>query len=154
MFTLISEKLLLLSDLLQSLIPFRLGLIHGIIMPPPGHQLLVAAVLHNASLPEHQNPVHQPGDSQPMGNQQGGAVPREPGEIPVQLRFGDGVQGGGGLVQDHDVRPAAVDGIPAYEFDVPMMLVSLVCFIIIYEILMYVYSEKIKKISIKEIMIE
>ena len=44
--------------------------------------------------------------------------------------------------------------VPAYEFDVPMMLVSLVCFIIIYEILMYVYSEKIKKISIKEIMIE
>lgn len=34
------------------------------------------------------------------------------------------------------------------------MLVSLTVFIAIYEILMYVYSEKIKKISIKEIMIE
>ena len=43
---------------------------------------------------------------------------------------------------------------PVYKFDVPVMLVSLVCFITIYEILMYVYSEKIKKISIKEIMIE
>lgn len=47
-----------------------------------------------------------------------------------------------------------VEGIPAYKFDFPVMLVSLVCFITIYEILMYVYSEKIKKISIKEIMIE
>ena len=34
------------------------------------------------------------------------------------------------------------------------MIISLVAFIAIYEILMYVYSEKIKKISIKEIMIE
>ncbi len=47
-----------------------------------------------------------------------------------------------------------IEGIPAYEFDVPVMLISLVCFITIYEILMYVYSEKIKKISIKEIMTE
>ena len=34
------------------------------------------------------------------------------------------------------------------------MLISLVCFITIYEVLMYVYTEKIKKISVKEIMIE
>jgi hypothetical protein len=46
------------------------------------------------------------------------------------------------------------EGIPAYEFDFPVMIISLVVFIAIYEILMYVYSEKIKKISIKEIMIE
>ena len=46
------------------------------------------------------------------------------------------------------------EDVPAYKFDFPVMLVSLVCFITIYEILMYVYSEKIKKISIKEIMIE
>ncbi len=47
-----------------------------------------------------------------------------------------------------------VEGIPAYEFDFPVMLISLVVFILIYEILMFVYSEKIKKISIKEIMME
>ena len=47
-----------------------------------------------------------------------------------------------------------VEGIPAYEFDFPVMIISLVVFIALYEILMYVYSEKIKKISIKEIMIE
>lgn len=47
-----------------------------------------------------------------------------------------------------------IEGVPAYEFDYPMMLVSLAVFIIIYEMVMYVYSEKIKKISIKEIMLE
>ena len=47
-----------------------------------------------------------------------------------------------------------VEGVPAYKFDFPVMLISLLCFIAVYEILMYVYSEKIKKISIKEIMIE
>ncbi len=47
-----------------------------------------------------------------------------------------------------------VAGIPVYQFDFPMMLISLVVFIMIYEILMFVYSEKIKKISMKEIMME
>ncbi len=47
-----------------------------------------------------------------------------------------------------------VAGIPAYKFDFPVMLVSLAVFILVYEILMFVYSEKIKKISIKEIMME
>ena len=47
-----------------------------------------------------------------------------------------------------------IEGVPAYEFDLPVMIISLVVFIAIYEILMYVYSEKIKRISIKEIMIE
>ena len=44
--------------------------------------------------------------------------------------------------------------VPAYKFDVSVMFISFTAFIAIYEILMYVYSEKIKKISIKEIMIE
>lgn len=47
-----------------------------------------------------------------------------------------------------------IEGVPIYEFDVPVMLVSLVTFIVIYEIVMYAYSEKIKKISVKEIMLE
>lgn len=47
-----------------------------------------------------------------------------------------------------------VEGVPEYEFDFPVMIISLVVFIAVYEILMYVYSEKIKKISIKEIMTE
>ena len=47
-----------------------------------------------------------------------------------------------------------IEGVPVYKFDFPVMLISLVVFIMIYEILMFVYSEKIKRISIKEIMIE
>ncbi len=47
-----------------------------------------------------------------------------------------------------------MEGVPKYEFDVPAMIVSLVSFIAVYEILMYCYSEKIKKVSVKEIMID
>lgn len=47
-----------------------------------------------------------------------------------------------------------VKDVPAYQFDFPVMLISLAAFIIIYEILMSAYSHKIEKISIKEIMIE
>lgn len=47
-----------------------------------------------------------------------------------------------------------VDGVPAYTFDLPVMFLSLAAFIIGYESLMFLYSGKIRKISIKEIMIE
>ncbi len=47
-----------------------------------------------------------------------------------------------------------VEGVPAYVFDFPVMLASLVVFILVYEMLMFAYSEKIKRISIKEIMME
>ena len=47
-----------------------------------------------------------------------------------------------------------VESIPDYQFDVPVMLISLAAFIIIYEILMFEKKKKIKKISIKEIMME
>lgn len=44
-----------------------------------------------------------------------------------------------------------VEGVPDYEFDFPVMLVSLAAFAVIYEILMYIYSRKIRRISIKTI---
>lgn len=47
-----------------------------------------------------------------------------------------------------------VEGVPVYEFDLPVMLISLVVFIAAYEVLMFAYSEKIKTISMKEIMLE
>ncbi len=47
-----------------------------------------------------------------------------------------------------------IGGIPVYKFDFPVMLISFVVFIAIYETLMFIYSNKIKNISIKEIMIE
>ncbi|MCM1194214.1 MAG: ABC transporter permease [Acetatifactor muris] len=47
-----------------------------------------------------------------------------------------------------------VEGVPVYEFDFPVMLVSLGVFILVYETVMYACSERIKKISVKEIMLE
>ena len=47
-----------------------------------------------------------------------------------------------------------IDNIPVYQFDFPVMFFSLVFFIVVYEFIMYYYSERIKKISVKEIMIE
>ncbi len=46
-----------------------------------------------------------------------------------------------------------IDNIPEYNFDLPSMIISFVSFIIIYEIIMYCYTKKIKNISIKEIML-
>lgn len=53
-----------------------------------------------------------------------------------------------------DIVFKELDGVPVYEFDFPIMCLSLLIFILLYEATMYVYSEKIKKISIKEIMFE
>lgn len=47
-----------------------------------------------------------------------------------------------------------MEGIPVYKFDFPIMLISLAVFAVLYEIMMFAYSEKIKRISIKEIMLE
>jgi hypothetical protein len=47
-----------------------------------------------------------------------------------------------------------VEGVPKYKFDFLVMFISLAAFAVIYEIIMYVYSERIKKISMKEIMLE
>ncbi len=47
-----------------------------------------------------------------------------------------------------------MQGMPAYEFDFPVMFLSLAFFLIVYEIVMYCYAEQIKKISVKEIMLE
>ena len=53
-----------------------------------------------------------------------------------------------------DVVFKDMEGVPVYKFDFPVMLISLAVFISVYEMTMYIYSEKIKKISVKEIMIE
>lgn len=47
-----------------------------------------------------------------------------------------------------------VEGLPVYEFDFPVMIAALIAFIIIYETLMHIYSQKIKNVSVKEIMTE
>lgn len=47
-----------------------------------------------------------------------------------------------------------VANMPEYKFDYVVMLISLAIFVILYELVMYVYSNRIKKISIKQIMLE
>lgn len=47
-----------------------------------------------------------------------------------------------------------IEGVPEYQFDFPAMLISLAVFVVIYEIVMYCYSEKLKRVSVKEVMLE
>lgn len=47
-----------------------------------------------------------------------------------------------------------IGSIPVYKFDFPVMFFSLAAFTVTYELVMYFYSERIRKISVKEIMME
>lgn len=47
-----------------------------------------------------------------------------------------------------------VEGIPEYGFDTQAFIIALVSFIVIYELIMYCYSQRMKQISIKQIMLE
>lgn len=47
-----------------------------------------------------------------------------------------------------------VANIPEYNFDVPVFILTLISFAVLYELIMYWYSRKMNKISIKEIMLD
>ncbi len=47
-----------------------------------------------------------------------------------------------------------MEGALVYEFDFPVMCLSLGFFAVVYELVLYGYSQRIRKISIKEIMME
>lgn len=47
-----------------------------------------------------------------------------------------------------------IANVPEYEFNIQAFILTLLSFVFIYEIIMYLYSEKIKKISIKEVMLD
>lgn len=47
-----------------------------------------------------------------------------------------------------------IEGVPEYKFDIAAMFISLALFAAVYELVMYFYSQRIKKISVKEIMLE
>lgn len=49
---------------------------------------------------------------------------------------------------------AGVEGVPDYQFDVPAMVVTLVVFLLLYEGVMLVYTKKMEKLSVKEIMLD
>lgn len=53
-----------------------------------------------------------------------------------------------------DIVFKGIAGVPEYRFDFPVMMITLVLFAVIYELVMYYYAERIKKISVKEIMLE
>jgi len=46
------------------------------------------------------------------------------------------------------------EDMPVYEFDVPVMLLTLAVFIAVYELILFIFSERIRRISVKEIMLE
>lgn len=47
-----------------------------------------------------------------------------------------------------------MEGVPDYQFDLPVMLIALAVFLILYEILMFSYTKKIEQLSVKEIMLD
>ena len=53
-----------------------------------------------------------------------------------------------------DIVFADVENIPEFKFDFTAFAISLVLFFITYELFMYIYSQRIKKLSIKSIMLE
>ena len=44
--------------------------------------------------------------------------------------------------------------VPEYSFDVPNCLITLLSFAVVYELFMYAYANRIRKISVKEIMLD
>ena len=46
------------------------------------------------------------------------------------------------------------EGMPEYKFDVPVMLITLAAFIILYEIIMAAYTKRMEKLAVKEIMLD
>lgn len=49
---------------------------------------------------------------------------------------------------------ADIEGVPEFTFNFAAFGVSFVSFVVLYELIMYIYSEKIKKVSVKELMLE
>ncbi|MDE6873512.1 MAG: ABC transporter permease [Lachnospiraceae bacterium] len=47
---------------------------------------------------------------------------------------------------------AEVEHVPEYRFDVPALILTLISFTALYKIILHVYTEKIKRMSIREVM--
>lgn len=47
-----------------------------------------------------------------------------------------------------------VEGVPDYRFDLPVMIIALAAFLLLYEIVMSGYTKKMEKLSVKEIMLD
>lgn len=49
---------------------------------------------------------------------------------------------------------ADIENMPEYNFDFKALVITLIAFVITYELIMYLYSWKIKKLSIKSVMLD
>lgn len=49
---------------------------------------------------------------------------------------------------------ADIENVPEYGFDFKALVITLITFVIVYELIMYLYSRRIKKLSLKSIMSE
>lgn len=49
---------------------------------------------------------------------------------------------------------ADIENIPAYHFDFPVMFLTLLCFTVLYEGGLFLYSKKMERMNLKEIMLE
>lgn len=49
---------------------------------------------------------------------------------------------------------ADFEDVPEYRFDIPAFLIALFCFVVLYETVMFCYTRKMEKMSVKEIMLE
>lgn len=47
-----------------------------------------------------------------------------------------------------------IDNVPEYSFDFKALTVTLILFVITYELVMYLYSHSIKRLSVKSVMLE
>ena len=47
-----------------------------------------------------------------------------------------------------------VENVPDYQFDFPVMLITLAAFLILYEAIMFAYTKRMEKLSVKEIMLD
>ena len=47
-----------------------------------------------------------------------------------------------------------VAGVPEFNFDVSVCLITLASFVVLYELVMYCYAQRIRKVSVKEIMLD
>ncbi|MNQ49691.1 hypothetical protein D3C85_636070 [compost metagenome] len=79
--------------------PIQLG-----VQPAIGDQLLVIAILGNAAAIEYQHPIRLFHRRQTMGDDQGGAAVEELAQGLMQGVLGGGIQGRGGLVENHHFR--------------------------------------------------
>lgn len=49
---------------------------------------------------------------------------------------------------------AELDAVPEYNFDFKALIISFISFVIVYELIMYIYSFKLSKLSVKSVMLE